>query len=116
SSWKLVPKVIAAVLSHEAERRAIGLAHANADGSISIENSTEGRKKISALLRFTKTEGRLTGMPVLGLIYPAAALARAFDPAVMVGAVPTQDETLECARAALAPLVENMTARWGEAG
>ena len=87
SSWKIVPKVIAAVLSHEAERHAIALSYSDADGSISIENSTEGRKKIAALLRFTRSEGRLTGMPVLGLIYPSVSIAQAFDPAAS-GEVP----------------------------
>ncbi len=83
SAWKVVPKVVAAILSHEAERRAMELAHREPDGSIGILNTADGRKKITALLRFGRANERLTGMPVLGLIYPSFAMARLLDPAAL---------------------------------
>lgn len=74
SSWQVVPKVIAALLSYEAERQMI----LSYDGR--AENTVESRKARKGLLRFAKAEGRLTGMPVLGLLYPSRTLARACDP------------------------------------
>lgn len=116
SSWKVVPKVIAAVLSHEAERRAIGLSHSDSTGTVAVENSTEGRKKIASLLRFSRADNRLTGMPVLGLIYPSVTLAKAFDPATS-GATPlTLDEVLSQARISLAPMLDAATSRWAREG
>ncbi|WP_207021457.1 helicase-related protein [Phycicoccus sp. DTK01] len=72
SSWTVVPKAIGSVVSYEAERR--------------LTNTTPTAARAydaarpTALLTFQKSEGRLTGMPVLGLLYPSAALAEAGDP------------------------------------
>jgi Helicase conserved C-terminal domain len=74
SSWQVVPRVIAAVLSYEAERQMIRSFETNP------RNSTEARKRRGPLLRFARQDDRLTGMPVLGIIYPSVALARKFDP------------------------------------
>lgn len=74
SSWRLVPRAIAACLSYEAERRMIGRTGEGA-------NTPEARRKHTQLLRFGRSDGRLTGMPVLALMYPSAFLARACDPA-----------------------------------
>ena len=43
-------------------------------------NTVEARKQRRGLLRFAKSDGRLTGMPLLGLLYPSTSLARHFDP------------------------------------
>jgi hypothetical protein len=112
SSWKVVPKVIAAVLSHEAERHAMALSHTAADGQVAIINSPEGRKRIAALLRFSRAEGRLTGMPVLGLIYPSFTLAEILDPAEAATELRSIHEILERTRAALRPLLGEAQARW----
>jgi hypothetical protein len=63
TSWRFVPRSIAALLSYEAERRMHG-----------SEVSAGG------LLKFGRSEGRLTGMAVLALMYPSSFLARACDP------------------------------------
>lgn len=74
SSWRIVPKVVTALLSYEAERRMI----------LSFEpdalNTSEARKRRRRLLAFALSEGRLTGMPVLGIIYPCMSLAMNCDP------------------------------------
>lgn len=116
SSWKIVPKVIAAIVSYEAERRAIALLHSDSEGEVSIENSTEGRKKIAPLLRFTRSEGRLTGMPVLGLIYPSMMLAQIFDPATCSTPPPPADQVIQHVRSLLAPMVESIISRWAMPG
>jgi hypothetical protein len=74
SCWRVVPKAVASVLSYEAERLMIRSFRKAA------RNTAEARKKRRPLLRFTFREGRPTGMPVLGLIYPCKTLADRFDP------------------------------------
>lgn len=74
SNWQVVPKVVATLLSYEAERQMVtGL-------DKGAQNTPEGRKAIRPLLNFTRSKERLTGMPVLGLLYPSFFLAERFDP------------------------------------
>lgn len=79
SSWQVVPKVIAALVSYEAEREMIRLHESRP------KNTAEARRRRSPLLRFaadrTSGERRLTGMPVVGLLYPSPFLAQAVAPA-----------------------------------
>jgi len=70
TSWRFVPRSIAALLSYEAERRMHGR-----------EVSKGG------LLRFGRSDGRLTGMAVFALMYPSSFLARACDPIALSRAV-----------------------------
>lgn len=74
SCWKVVPKVIAALTSYDAERKTI----LSLDPKAS--NTVQARKTRRPLLRFTFSDDRLTGMPVLGMIYPALQLAELCDP------------------------------------
>jgi hypothetical protein len=74
SSWVVVPKVIATMLSYEAER------HTFRSFEDEPENTQEARQQRRPLLRFAQSEGRLTGMPVLGLLYPSTTLAHECDP------------------------------------
>lgn len=75
SSWRVVPKVIATLLSYETERQMMSSA-----GGERVANTPEARRKRRGLLQFSRTEGRLTGMPVLGMLYPSIILAREIDP------------------------------------
>jgi hypothetical protein len=74
SSWQVVPKAIATLVSYEAERRMVTSHDPQA------QNTTEARKARRQLLNFASSKGRLTGMPVLGLLYPCFFLAQQFDP------------------------------------
>jgi hypothetical protein len=78
SSWQVVPKVIAGLVSYEAERRMIRL-HERYP-----RNTIEARRRRRPLLNIavdrSSGEERLTGMPVLGLMYPSPALAALIDP------------------------------------
>jgi hypothetical protein len=76
SRWRVVPKVIASVLSYEAERHAFRSFDADA---LNTEAERE-RRSGTLLLRFNLTDGRPTGMPVLALMYPSVTLARHCDP------------------------------------
>jgi len=71
SAWMVVPKAISVVLSYEAERRAL-----EAAGMI----SRRYEHRPAPLLRFQASGGRLTGMPVLALLYACSTLARLGDP------------------------------------
>lgn len=74
SAWKVVPKVIAALLSYEAERRMLTA------GGTAPGYAYEERQRFSPLLQLTRSGGRLTGMPVFGLLYPCPRLAALGDP------------------------------------
>ncbi len=69
SAWAVVPKAIAVVLSYEAERRAAAGQGRAYDGT-----------RPAPLLRFSVSQGRLTGMPTLSVLYPSVVLARLGDP------------------------------------
>jgi hypothetical protein len=77
SSWNVVPKMIAAMVSYEAERRMFSLFEKNP------EYSPTWRKNQGTLLKFSVNE-RLTGMPVLGVLYPCFTLARLCDPLALI--------------------------------
>jgi hypothetical protein len=73
SAWQVVPKVISSLCSYEAERRMIR----------SLPDPGEYReirKKIAPRLLFATSQGRLTGMPALSLLYPCLTLALEIDP------------------------------------
>ena len=83
SAWQVVPKAVAALLSYEAERRMVLLP--SHQGSDKPENSPEARRRRRPLLRFARDateDNRLTGMPVLTMLYPSQILATVGDPLV----------------------------------
>ncbi len=74
SNWKVVPKAIAILTSYAAERQMFLLFDPKA------KNTLAARKRQARLLDFSRSPRRLTGMPVLGLIYPCSWFAAKFDP------------------------------------
>ncbi|MBD3885398.1 hypothetical protein IFO70_27110 [Phormidium tenue FACHB-886] len=84
SSWRVVPKAIAALLSYEAERQMISAFEETP------ENTPEARERRRPLLRFARTKERLTGMPILSLLYPSTVLARECDPLAVAIDAPEQ--------------------------
>jgi hypothetical protein len=75
SSWHVVPKAVAALLSYAAERE-MATSALGPDAA----NTPEARGRRGGLLRFARTDGRLTGMSVLALLYPSLTLALECDP------------------------------------
>lgn len=109
SCWNVVPKVIAALVSYEAERLCIGSFDANA------KNTSDARKARRPLLRFAESDNRLTGMPVLGVIYPAKALGEACDPLAMAEtekqagrSLPTLADALTIAKARVESMLASL--------
>lgn len=77
SSWRVVPKMITSLLSYEAEREMMQSFEKNS------LNTPEARERRRPLLRFARSndsKNKLSGMPVLGLLYPGIVLAREGDP------------------------------------
>lgn len=108
SSWNVVPRALSVLLSYEAERRMMRSFDPEA------VNTAEARERRRPLLMFARSEGRLTGMPVLSLLYPSTTLARIGDPLALIPsgqswATHTLDVVLKNAanllREALAPLI-----------
>ena len=87
STWAVVPKAVASMVSYEVERTIFR----RFDDS--VRNSPEERKKRRPLLRFASANERLTGMPVLGILYPSPSLVELGDPVP----VPQEGATLESA-------------------
>lgn len=110
SSWQVVPDAIASLCSYEAERHML-LADPDRPRYSKL---TKERKP---LLRFSSSaEERLTGMPVLGLVYPCATLAREIDPieiALELNAqgIPSLDELKLKAQTRIKELLQS-TGRW----
>lgn len=108
SSWTVVPKVIAALVSYDAERRMMS------SGAAPPPNTPEDRRRAGQLLRFTRSKGRLTGMKVIGLLYPSAALAEVGDPlqrAAATGRTLDREQLLAEVRADLTALLAPWTTR-----
>lgn len=76
SAWAVVPKVVSTMLSYDAERRVM----VTGTGKPKRKNTAEARKRVTGRLNFALTRGRLTGLPVLALVYPSVTLARLGDP------------------------------------
>ena len=73
SSWKVVPRSIAMLVSYAMERLMVLTGDA-------APSYSEVREKHRPLLRWSEEDGRLGGMPLLALFYPCMTLAKRIDP------------------------------------
>ena len=103
SNWQVVPKAVATMVSYEVERRVFS----RFDDS--IRNTPSERRRRRPLLRFAYSNDRLTGMPVLGMLYPSPSLAELGDPVPVVQGEATLKDTVAGARAQLEPLLAAVT-------
>jgi hypothetical protein len=106
SSWRMVPRAVATLTSYEAERQMV-----STSGKPLYENSVEGRRGRGSRLAFAFTGNRLTGMPVLGLLYPSRVLAELGDPLVLAAdaggrAISVEDAVIRVADAMRERLVD----------
>jgi len=103
SAWAAAPTSIASLVSYDAERRMITQPSADqTDEEASkprIRNSTEGRRKIGALLQYRRnTDGQPASMSTFALVYPSPTLARLGDPLALAratGGPQTLDQVLD---------------------
>ena len=105
STWQVVPKAVAGVVSYDVERRIFP----RFDESVS--NKPEERKKRRPLLRFAYSQERkgLTGMPVLAILYPSPSLAELGDPVPVPEGEATLEDAVALARDRLEPLLAKLT-------
>jgi Helicase conserved C-terminal domain len=75
SSWNVVPRAIAALISYAAEREMWKAVEPDALNTQDVRDARRGR------LAFAPgKDGRLTGMPALALLFPSSVLASLCDP------------------------------------
>lgn len=70
SAWKVAPKAIATLLSYEAQRAT----------AKRCDPERRYTSKPAPLLTFSRSSGRLSGMPLLAVLYPSVRLAELGDP------------------------------------
>ena len=105
STWQVVPKAIASMVSYDVERRIFP----RFDDQ--IRNTPEERRKRRPLLRFAYSQerNRLTGMPVLAILYPSPSLAELGDPVRVLEGEYTLANAVDRARVRLEPLLATLT-------
>ncbi|MGO9903500.1 MAG: hypothetical protein ACLP0J_28320 [Solirubrobacteraceae bacterium] len=74
SSWQVVPRAIAALVSYAAERELWQAGEPGAENTQDVRDARRGR------LQFALSNDRLTGMPVLALLFPSTTLSALCDP------------------------------------
>lgn len=80
SAWEMVPRMLACLLSYEAERRTVGkLARDYQDRDVHYFNSGEKRYP-SARMNFSLRNGVPSAMTLFCLLYPSRFLAGCYDP------------------------------------
>lgn len=80
SSWEMVPRMVASMVSYEAERRTIGrLAKANEDRNAQYFSSGDKRYP-SARMNFSVSLGRPNAMTLFCLMYPSRFLSSCYSP------------------------------------
>jgi len=110
SAWRVVPKAIAVLASYEAERRTLSMAPRD----FTYEELTRKRRP---LLNFSRTRGRLAGMPIFCLTFPSWTMATEIDPLCIArglgeGRTPSQSAVFRAARAKVKDLLEAAIADW----
>lgn len=105
STWQVVPKAVASVVSYDVERRIFP----RFDDQ--IRNTPEERRRRRPLLRFSYSKERnsLTGMPVLAILYPSPSLAELGDPVLVAEGNATLANAIARARKRIEPLLTRLT-------
>lgn len=104
SAWHMVPRAVSSLVSYEAERRMMRASHPRGQ----ITQETWARQR--GLLRFSVSAGRLTGLPLLLLVYPCATFATQCDPR---GLSPDGRLTADQAKALLAKKIQTLVQKLG---
>ena len=80
SSWEMVPRMLASLISYEAERRTVGkMAKDYQDRDVHYFYSGEKRYP-SARMNFSVSNGIHSGMTLFCLLYPSTFLSDCYDP------------------------------------
>ena len=102
STWAVVPKAVASMVSYDVERRIFR----RFDDA--VRNTLEERRKRRPLLRFSYAKERLTGMPVLGILYPSPSLVELGDPVLVPNGEGTLEDAVSRAQERVEPLLRRL--------
>jgi hypothetical protein len=111
SAWHMVPRAVASLVSYEAERKMMR----STDPRAKI--TQEDWKKQRGLLRFNISAERLTGMPLLLLVYPCLTFARYCDPRELArGVLPSAAEVRTLLAEKIKALVDKLRVTYEKTG
>jgi len=84
SSWEMVPRMLASLLSYESERRNVKVlkdrSSEDAKKARYFSSDSKGKRYPSPRLNFALSDGEPRGMPLFCLLYPSQFLADCFNP------------------------------------
>lgn len=81
SAWEMVPRMIASLISYEAERKTVGKLVAQNTERLNTSYFTPNNKRFPvARLRFNVTDDEPRAMSLFCLLYPSETLASVYDP------------------------------------
>jgi len=84
SSWEMVPRMIASLISYESERRSVEVlkkqSSEEAKNARYFSADSKGKRYPSPRLNFSTSDGEPRGMPLFCLLYPSQFLADCFVP------------------------------------
>lgn len=117
SSWQVVPKVVAGLLTYEAERRMLGVPDEGDPGA----HSGDSRRTKGQRLNFSIGLERPVGMPALALLYPCLTLAQQIDPLRTAGisapdSLPDIQSVFENTRTRCVELLQEVTGAASDGG
>ncbi len=108
STWEMVPKMIAGLLSYEAERLTIGEI-AKTDGDREAHYFHDAKKRYpAALLNFSERKGVPAAMNLITLIYPSQFLTKCYDPVEHLNKSSTLEEIEEDIREKILKKLEKL--------
>lgn len=110
SSWEMVPRMIAGLLSYEAERKTVGkLAKAN-EAKEAHYFYTGERRYPSARLNFSVSNGTPNALTLFCLMYPSQFLTRCYDPIEYLNAGASLKEIEKDIKSKIAEKLDKYTA------
>ena len=118
SSWRVVPKAVASLLSYAVERQMIRAIEKKPRNTSTARKARRSRRPLQ-FSRTTKLDRRsLRGMAALSLLYPCITLAREADPRryTPVGGLGSLKKLRREMAVRIRPLLKRVGAHWGGKG
>lgn len=113
SSWKMVPGMIGAMLSYEAERRTVGKLSRRVKNKKNACYFAEKSRYPVSRLHFSVLAGKVRGMSLFCLIYPSRTLADIYNPIECLNQSNTLSEIEEKIRSRLEKKLEQLEKVYG---
>lgn len=116
SAWEMVPRMIGAMVSYEAERLTVGkLVHQskNQDKKNTGYFAEGFRRYPAARLRFNVSNGEVRGMSLLALLYPSKTLADMYAPVTSLNKRESLEQIEKSVRLALNDRLNQIEEKYG---